>query len=932
MRFQELVILLPCHSLEDFPVYSEGDEAQGLLAAWTSLWHPALIHSAQAMPTWARMDDPPNELSERLLVIPPVSHTELPTGFHQRVKESGGLPIRNKSSRPEILQAALDALDDAPEFDSEFVEDCLALGFAYLQVQILTRQMRYSTNLDEVHFANQIVAAANAAADKNTDLAEEKLTACFDLLSEERDIFYSVDSYLIDIVMLTPATLGDAFLAELQANSPVNFLLSAGVLDALEAPEKSAARDALSQAWQEGRVGVLACDLGEQPLPLLSMESLARVTQQGLAQVEKVLGQPAKVYGRRRYGLTPHLPQVLQKSGLHSALHATLEEGRFPEGAQIKSQWEGADGVIVNSIAKAPLNGALPETYLGLALKTGESMDMDHVATLCLAHWPGAANPFLNDLRRAARRTTALGSFMTVESYFEDTDEPHHLEKFPASLARSPYLRQAVVRRQEAPLSRWIRFHQASSQRAAAATLDGLAKFVSRQALDETEAPCELAALNEVVDACESQTLEQADAAVAAAQLSLRAAADQMAASLRLESGDGKLLVNPHTSVRRTLVSLDGFSSLPQRAGGVYAIEQGESGPQAVVDVPPMGYLHVAPGGGSVDAREPLLAEGLQLRNEFFEVLVNEQSGGIASIQTYNVRGNRVSQQLAMRTTGKVGERATYSRMVCDDYQVLETSRLVGAIRTSGRLIHNDETVATFQQTARVTRGSRVLELEIELDEIAELKSDPWNCYVANRIAWKDEAASVACDLNQTRVSMGDRKRLDAMNYVDIRNGSESLTVFPDGLPFHRRVGLSSMDTILAVRNEPARKLTLGLGVDVPYPLQEAMGRAVPPVMADGGYSPPNAPSAWLFRLQAKNAIATSWRPLTGDHGNLEVRLLETAGRAAQVKLQAFRPIAAAWLVDLSGNKVRDCQVEDGAATLELGAREWSLMRVEWGE
>ena len=35
---QELIILLPCHSLEDFPLHHEGEDAEGLLASWTALW------------------------------------------------------------------------------------------------------------------------------------------------------------------------------------------------------------------------------------------------------------------------------------------------------------------------------------------------------------------------------------------------------------------------------------------------------------------------------------------------------------------------------------------------------------------------------------------------------------------------------------------------------------------------------------------------------------------------------------------------------------------------------------------------------------------------------------------------------------------------------------------------------------------------------
>ena len=41
MNYTDLTVLLPCHSLEDFPLYHEGAEADGLLAAWSALWHPA---------------------------------------------------------------------------------------------------------------------------------------------------------------------------------------------------------------------------------------------------------------------------------------------------------------------------------------------------------------------------------------------------------------------------------------------------------------------------------------------------------------------------------------------------------------------------------------------------------------------------------------------------------------------------------------------------------------------------------------------------------------------------------------------------------------------------------------------------------------------------------------------------------------------------
>ena len=59
MTYQELLILLPCHSLEDFPTYHEGEDAQGLLSAWSAMWQPlaqaSLFEVALALVTARRL-------------------------------------------------------------------------------------------------------------------------------------------------------------------------------------------------------------------------------------------------------------------------------------------------------------------------------------------------------------------------------------------------------------------------------------------------------------------------------------------------------------------------------------------------------------------------------------------------------------------------------------------------------------------------------------------------------------------------------------------------------------------------------------------------------------------------------------------------------------------------------------------------------------
>jgi alpha-mannosidase len=142
MRFSELIVLLPCHSLEDFPLYYEGDDADGLLAAWTGLWHPLLIHAAQGVPIWSRVDAPPYTLADRLVVVPSVCVDRMPADFPDRVKADGGLLISKFTDRADLIAQALSPLDGATEVNPQIVADFLALGFCRLQTELLTRQMR----------------------------------------------------------------------------------------------------------------------------------------------------------------------------------------------------------------------------------------------------------------------------------------------------------------------------------------------------------------------------------------------------------------------------------------------------------------------------------------------------------------------------------------------------------------------------------------------------------------------------------------------------------------------------------------------------------------------------------------------------------------------------------------------------------------------
>ena len=81
----------------------------------------------------------------------------------ERAAQQNAVYITTAGDRPAILERALQAVDGPGILEGDLVQDFLALGYAFLQIQLLTRQMRYSSSLDEVNFNQHLLAAAQAA-------------------------------------------------------------------------------------------------------------------------------------------------------------------------------------------------------------------------------------------------------------------------------------------------------------------------------------------------------------------------------------------------------------------------------------------------------------------------------------------------------------------------------------------------------------------------------------------------------------------------------------------------------------------------------------------------------------------------------------------------------------------------------------------------
>ena len=204
------------------------------------------------------------------------------------------------------------------QVDEGLAADFLALGLGYLLVELLTRQMRYMSNIDEIHLRNEAVSAARAAVDGQADTARDHLRNCFDVLTEARERFYPVEAYLVDLVLVAPTTLGSSLRRELADGGAKNLLISGELVEQLASAEPETLA-ALRLALDHGTVSLVGGEFDERELPLLPIESTLADLRRGSATYHERLGSACVVYGRRRFGLSPVLPQILSRLGYQGA-------------------------------------------------------------------------------------------------------------------------------------------------------------------------------------------------------------------------------------------------------------------------------------------------------------------------------------------------------------------------------------------------------------------------------------------------------------------------------------------------------------------------------------------------------------------------------------------------------------------------------------
>ena len=1011
MSYQKVVILIPSHSLEDFPTELGDKQAESLLNAFSVSFHPRLVASTGLMPGWHRADEPTTDVDGSLIIVPTACDDQLPAGWVSLAREQGAVVVSGLHDRAEMVAAALAGLANEPAADGEssknddneeaepstaaqdesvgdsssdesacevsasIVDDFYALGTCWILMELLTRHMHHFNSYDEVFFEKTLVAAAKDAVKGDEAGVDVSLRSSYELLLEARERFFPVDCYLLDLCLLAPDMAGEKLDELLGEESPVNYLLRA--LDAQDMAESHPQTvQLLKKAWDEGRADVAGGDLHELAAPLVPLESAILDLQRGRAAFREIFQREPTTWGRRRYGLSPMLPQLLQKFGFHSGLHFLLDDGIYPDREQSRMRWEACDSSSVDAYSRIPLAADSATTWLRFPERMAETMESDQVAALALARWPDTKCPFFEDIRRMQKYAPVLGRFVTFEEYFLHTDDHgggwHHDTKEYLS----PFFVQAVARREDCPITRFRNHVQRVAQFETAAWQSGIGDALMGRPVNDTAAANLLADLEKAgPDVYESDAAESV-AIIAAAEGSLQNYQTKAEAKLSLiimhgaDARPGWLCINTLSFPRRVVVDLETGNeseptTVPAIDGPVKSLQFDGQRKQALVEIPAAGFAWIPDGVSSEDSSKGLLAEGLRLQNEFFEVYVNETTGGLQRLKKHGRSPNRLSQQLAFRFAreltlqrpgedGEVFEEKTfYSEMRCQNVEVTCTGPSCGEIVTTGEIIDpsTQAVLSGFRQTFRVWRGRPFLELEIELVDVQKKpEGDPWGCFYGARFAWNDGTAAISHSVLGAAQPI-EMQRIETLDYIEIASEEARTTILPMGMPFHRKTGPRMIDSLLAAEGESERKFKFAIAVDQNYPLQAARDVLNPVVPIRTQTGPPRAgQTGWFYNIdsrcvQVSRIMGLMSEPVTIDSENNDpteqehsddrrpveltqseapagvgfaLRLQETEGQYQNANVEFFRAPSSARLRDFRGQTIVQLPIEGDSVHVDL--------------
>ncbi len=975
MDAPRLIAVLPCYSLDDIAKNLDELTCQEFHACWTVLWHPGLLARTNVLPEWKRADQGSLDLEKSLVLCPTSSADSIDTPLTERLESQGCQLIWGQANRVATLalidqqlefnlHSVLpkierhDANDASASFDLDLtgapkkavgIDDFYALGMAYLMLHALTRKVHYSNNIDVVLLADQAKSAAQAYLVNDFTECERWLQSCFDQLSQERDRYFTQSANLLDLTLVAPTTLGKPLLDQLKSVHPQNILATAGLLEQLRTANPEA-WDCLTTGNAERRIGIVGGLLRERAHRWFPLGTLQRDLIRGHAAYESLQVTPPKVFSRFEGGMSIEMPTHLRSAGYIGALLHAFSDGSYPVTSQAKIAWEGTDKTSLDAISSAVLDSASYRSIFNAINELAKQFDHHQVPTLTCVHWPSRTSAAFADLLRATRRTTAFGEWKTLEDYFETTGYVYSNQTFTASQFKQPLpASYAEYSRHCQRLRMHLRRNAIleATRNIATITARIMHNVPNRESQHQVITACAARIDELLVRSDDRDVLANAEKqstsenAIEPEVTALRSQIGEQLAKLLPRTSDnthsvpGWLLINPFSGPRRYFLKSLSGNYVKSEDNRIYESILNGRETDLVVDVPPMGVVQLrdASRGGSPmpsgrGLGPHLASPNFLLANEFIECQVDPKNGYLRSLMIAKKRGGRLSGMPAVAMFDPVSpKKPIYSTTENARLKIVANTALHGEIESTGDLVINRKCVAKFKLRFELWRGSRAVELKLQI-EMTDKTLDParglWEIVPIWRTAWPSQAASLSTWLQGTKSPVS-ASPFFGPELLEIDDAEHRLTLVYPGLAVHRRVDLSFLDTLLPVDENGVCEHRMQIAADWPRPYQSYLEFLDQPWLVADSSGPLQAGhSLWFAQTSAPNVRID---PLRSDD-SLRLMLHETMGKEGRVRLSFFRDCNSASRVDFQGNMIEELQIEKGQVIIDLKPNEISYLDV----
>lgn len=329
----------------------------------------------------------------------------------------------------------------------------------------------------------------------------------------------------------------------------------------------------------------------------------------------------------------------------------------------------------------------------------------------------------------------------------------------------------------------------------------------------------------------------------------------------------------------------------------------------------------------------------LVLDNGLLRLEAHPRTGGLLALRRSDDRGNRLSQQIAPRSTRPAArpgaaweppeDRAEHGRMQADAVARMQTATGADCLESRGRLLAADgSNVGAFTQRMTLVAGLPLATIDVDLRLDRPPEGPLWEEHVACRFAWHENEDVELLRSLHTQAVVTDRIRFTAPHFLLVRGGGRGrgaadVAILTGGLPWHVRSSPHVLDTILLGPGTAAasRRLAVGIGLDRPWDAALRLLAAAPPA--------PAAATPATVRLM----------PVAVDRdaaGGLRVvvDVLESAGEAGPVRIDWIREPRAASATDFRG-RPRDeptVAIEGRSTVVCVRRHEWLRVQVEFAE